>query len=85
LKKGDVSTLTTNDLSLIRQNVHRARSFVHPPLPKCIKELHAALESMNIKTNIDEPFLFINDKENLIIGFSTTQNIKVLCSFIYLN
>jgi hypothetical protein len=79
LKKGDISNLTTNDLSLIRHNVHRARSFVHPPLPKCIKELHAALESMNIKTNIDEPFLFINNKENFIIGFSTTQNIKVLC------
>ncbi|KAL4130748.1 hypothetical protein QTP88_008140 [Uroleucon formosanum] len=79
LKKGDISTLTTNDLSLIRHDVHRARSFVHPPLPKCIKELHAALESMNIKTNIGEPFLFINDKENRIIGFSTIQNIKVLC------
>jgi len=79
LKKADVSTLTTNDLSLIRHNVHRARSFVHPPLPKCIKELHAALDSMNIKTNIGEPFLFNNDKENCIIDFSTTQNIKVLC------
>ncbi|XP_060846366.1 zinc finger MYM-type protein 1-like [Rhopalosiphum padi] len=53
LKKGDISILTTNDLSLIRHNVHPARSFVHPPLPKCIKELHAALESMNIKTNIE--------------------------------
>jgi len=79
LKKGDVSTLTTNDLSLIRHNVHRARSFVHPPLPKCIKKLHAAFESMNIKTNIGEPFLFNNDRDNFIIGFSTTQNIKVLC------
>lgn len=33
---------------------------------------------MNIKTYIVEPFLFISDKENFIIGFSTTQNIKVL-------
>jgi len=55
LKKGDVSALTTNDLSLIRHNVHRVRLFVHPPLPKCFKELHAALE----------PFLFINDKKFL--------------------
>ncbi|KAF0754304.1 MULE domain-containing protein [Aphis craccivora] len=56
LKKGDVSTLTTNDLSLIRHNVHCVRLSVHPPLPKCIKKLHAALESMNIKTNIDGTF-----------------------------
>jgi hypothetical protein len=59
--------LTKNDLSLIRHNVHRTRSFVHPLLPKYIKELRATLESINIKTNIGEPFLFINDKENFII------------------
>jgi len=34
---------------------------------------------MEIKTNIGEQFLFVNDKENSIVGFSTEQNIKALC------
>jgi len=75
LKQGDNPTLTNNDLSLIRHNIHRARLSVHPPLPSCIEELH----TMEIETNIGEQFLFVNDKENSIVGFSTEQNIKMLC------
>ncbi|KAF0769910.1 FLYWCH-type domain-containing protein [Aphis craccivora] len=33
LKQGDIPTLTNNDLSLIRHNIHRARLSVHPSLP----------------------------------------------------
>jgi len=80
LKQGDLPTLTINDLSLIRHNIHRgARLSVHPPLTSYIEELHAALWYMEIKTNIDEQFLFVNDKANSIVGFSTQQIIKVLC------
>ncbi|XP_016663060.1 uncharacterized protein LOC107884772 [Acyrthosiphon pisum] len=79
LKQGDIPTLTNNDLSLIRHNIHRARLSVHPSLPSCIEELHVALGSMKIKTNIGEQFLFVNDIVNSIVGFSTQQNIKVLC------
>jgi len=69
LKQGDIPTLTDNDLSLIRHNIHRLS--VHPSLPSCIKELHAALGSMKIKTNIGKQFLFVNNKVNSIVGFST--------------
>ncbi|KAF0769907.1 MULE domain-containing protein [Aphis craccivora] len=34
---------------------------------------------MEIKTNVGEQFLFVNDKENSIVGFYTEQNIKILC------
>lgn len=37
------------------------------------------MESTDIETNTGEQFLFIDDIENSIIGFSTIQNIKVLC------
>jgi len=38
LKHGDISTLTNNDLSLIRHNIHRTRSTIHPSLPKSAVE-----------------------------------------------
>lgn len=51
-KQSDIPTLTNNNLSLIRHNIHRPHLSVHPPLPSCIEELHTALGSMEIKTNI---------------------------------
>lgn len=35
-KNGDILTLTTNDVILIKQNIHYARSLLHPKLPKSI-------------------------------------------------
>jgi len=77
-KHGDIHTWTNNDLSLIRHNIHRTRLSVHPPLPNCIEELHFALGSMEIKTNMGGQFLFVNDEVNSIVEFSTQRNIKVL-------
>ena len=78
-KNGDISTLTTNDVTLIKQNIHYARSLLHPKLPKSIHETQNALKSMNIMTNKDENFIFLNDFENSIVGFSTKINLDVLC------
>jgi len=78
-KNGDISTLTTNDVILIKQNIHHARSLLHPKLPKSTHETQNALKSMNIITNNDENFMFLNDFENSIIGFSTKINLDVLC------
>ncbi|KAL4112342.1 hypothetical protein QTP88_016151 [Uroleucon formosanum] len=81
LKHGDISTLTNNDLSLIRHNIHRARSTIHPSLPKSAMETHAILESMNYRytTNDNEQFIFVNNSVSSIIGFSTERNLNVLC------
>lgn len=68
-KNGDILTLTTNDVILIKQNIHYARSLFHPKLPKSIHETQNALKSMNIVTIKDENFMFLNDFENSIIGF----------------
>jgi hypothetical protein len=78
LKHGDISTLTNNDLSLIRHNIHRARSTIHPSLPKSAMETHAILEFMNYTTNDNEQFiLFANNSGSSTIGFSTERNLNV--------
>lgn len=79
LREGDISTLTTSDVALIRHNMHRARLSKHPKLPKNVEEVHTALKSMNIKTNLGENFILVNDEVNKIIGFSTDRNLRVLC------
>jgi len=58
-KNGDILTLTTNDVILIKQNIHYARSLLHPKLPKSIHETQNALKSMNIITNEDDNFMYI--------------------------
>lgn len=46
LKHGDVINLTNNYLPLIRHNIHRARSTIHPSVPKSAIETHTILESI---------------------------------------
>lgn len=79
LKNGDMDSLTNNDMDLIRRNIHYARSRAHGLLPKSRDETHSALNNTVMKTNCDEDFMFINDVQNSIVGFSTEKNLKVLC------
>ncbi|KAI5728311.1 uncharacterized protein LOC108252034 isoform X2 [Diaphorina citri] len=52
LKKDDMETLDSNDLVLIRHNMHRARLSIHPVLPKKLKEAHESVEKINIQTRL---------------------------------
>lgn len=51
---------------MICHNTHRVCLSVQQPLPSFAEELHVALGFMEIKTNIGEKFLFLNDKINSI-------------------
>lgn len=79
LKREDVHTLDTKDIGLIRRNMHRARLTKHPVLPKSMEETHDSVGQLDIRTNKDENFLLVNDKEANIIIFSTTSNLELLC------
>lgn len=56
----DVDTLTTYDLTLIRKNIHHARSSIMPKLPVDLNELHISLDNMShlLITNRNEFFTF---------------------------
>lgn len=79
LKNSDIPSINTNDLKLIRNNIHHARKVLYPKLPKSMQEVHNCLSTMNITTNKDEQFLFCNNLVDNIIGFSTETNLKALC------
>lgn len=79
LRDGDLDVLTSRDLSLIKRNIHNARSSVYPTLPKSMEESHDALGKIEIKTNVGEPFLLVNDKVHNLLGFSTQSNLEALC------
>lgn len=42
---------------------------------------------MDLKTNFGDDFMFLNDKDKLIVGFFTYKNLQLLCQVpkIYLN
>ncbi|XP_054276641.1 uncharacterized protein LOC128995650 [Macrosteles quadrilineatus] len=49
-----------------------------PPLPKNIDDVHASLNSMEIKTTQGENLLLINDCTEHIIAFATNRNVEYL-------
>ncbi|KAF0762908.1 MULE domain-containing protein, partial [Aphis craccivora] len=56
----DIPTLTTYDLTLIRNNIHHARSSTIPKLPDNLPDLHNVLLNENIQTNNrDDNFLLL--------------------------
>jgi len=79
LKNNDIPSINTNDLKLIRNNIHHARKVLYPKLPKSMQETHNCLSTMNITTNKNDQFLFCNNLIDNIIGFSTETNLKALC------
>jgi len=69
----DIPTLTTYDLTLIRNNIHQSQSSTIPKLPDNLPDLHNILLRENIQTNRDENFLLVNDSENNIIIFFNNE------------
>lgn len=79
LKEGDVETLSSGDVELVKRVIRRARRSVHPNLPKSRHETHSALDTMSIVTNTGESFLLINNSQKELICFSCIRNLNVLC------
>lgn len=57
LKKGDINTLTIDDVRKIRNNMNYARRKAFPKLPDTIYSLHDILNKTDVKTNNLENFL----------------------------
>jgi len=74
----ELSALNGYDVSLIRKNIHYARSSILPPLPSSLEELHSRLDTLDLKTKLNENFLFVNDTANNIVGFATSSNLTYL-------
>jgi hypothetical protein len=72
--------LTLTDMEYIRKNIYNARRAKLPPLPKNLKDVQEALDSMSVKTIYEEEFLILNDRNNEIVIFSCFANLKFLCS-----
>jgi len=66
------------DVVYINTNIYDSRYSAILKLPHNRRESHAELELMNIKTNENEQFLLVNDKEKEIIIFCTESNLKFI-------
>jgi hypothetical protein len=60
------------------RNVQNARASCYPTIPNSWKEVHNILNSINVKTNKGENFIFENDSLNEIFIFSCDTNIEFL-------
>lgn len=78
LKDADIESLTKTDLLRIKRNMHNAKSFKRK-LPKSVEETLSTVASLEVKTNSDENFVFVNDSRNKMLGFSCKRNLEVLC------
>ncbi|KAE9531464.1 hypothetical protein AGLY_010670 [Aphis glycines] len=78
MKKCNVSTLTSSDVTYIKNNMNHARNSIHPKLPQDANEIHNILSSIEIKTFKGENFLMVNDPLNGFVMFSCDENIKFL-------
>ena len=74
------NTITSHDINLIRHNIYVTKGNQLPPLPKQPSEVFASLEELAPKTNQEEPFLLVNNKEKNIVVFSCYRNLHFLSS-----
>lgn len=73
------ATLTSNDIINIKKTIYSSRRKILPNiLPKNVAESHQVLASLNLKTNRNEDFLFINNEEDNIVVFTCETNLRLL-------
>jgi len=70
----NLQTITTDDISLVRRNIYNARRKMVPPIPKTMEKLQNSLNNLDLKTDLNEQFLLINDPDCHIIIFSCDTN-----------
>jgi len=84
-----ISVLDSNDITLIRKNIHTARINIYPNLPRDFPQLHAKLSDVinKIQMKNNEKWIFINDVQNNIVCFTTQMNLDFLkqCDSIFMD
>lgn len=78
LLQADFKTTTTHDITRARKNAYHARTSILCKLPKNVQEFQEVLEANEVKTSKNEHFILLNDKDNHIVIFATSSNIKFL-------
>lgn len=76
-----IDTLTSYDVSCIRNNLGRNRRAKLPALPKSTEDIQKYLMDTIIKTTKNEDFLLVNDPQSKIVVFSTRSNIEFMCGY----
>jgi len=57
----EIPKMTAYDLTLIRNNIHHARSSKIPKLPNNLPDIHNILLNENVQTNQVGQFILVND------------------------
>ena len=70
----DENLLNSRDLKNVAMSMYRERRKLFLKLPKSRLEVHEALEGLNLQTNKNESFTFVNDVESGIVIFSCNTN-----------
>lgn len=75
----DISNqMTRDDMDRVRRNLNHAKRSKLPPLPKCISDVHDALDSIPITTTQGEEMLLLNLREENIVVFCPKSNLEYL-------
>ena len=72
------NSLLPKDLKNFSKAAYRVRRKAYPKLPRNREEVHTALQEKHIETNKSESFVLLNSREEGIIIFSTTTNLRCL-------
>jgi 5-bromo-4-chloroindolyl phosphate hydrolysis protein len=63
-----LETISVTDFRYIRNNINRARLQLVPKLPRSAEEVQIFLNTANLKTSKEEPFLLCNKlSENIVV------------------
>lgn len=73
-----METLTSYDVSRIRDIKYQTRSHILPKLPKSIFDVDEIIENLQIISNRGENIIFVNGRRHNIIGFSCSTNLELL-------
>lgn len=72
------SSVTRDDMERIRQNLNHAKRSLLPPLPKCISDVHEALDRIPITSSEGEEMLLLNLRDENIVVFCPRGNLEYL-------
>lgn len=78
LKTLQESHLEPKDIKNASLALYRERRKLQPKLPKSREDIHSTIDQMDVKTNKDENFVKVNDKDTGIVIFSTDQNLDCI-------
>ncbi|KAE9525841.1 hypothetical protein AGLY_014067 [Aphis glycines] len=84
-----LNVLDSNDITVIRKNIHTALMNIYPKLSRDFPQLHATLPDViiEIQTKNNEKWIFINDVQYNIVCCTTQMNLDFLnqCDSIFMD